>query len=881
MIGRTISHYKILEMLGEGGMGEVYRALQEKPIRREVALKIVKLGMDTKEVLARFESERQALAMMDHPNIARVFDAGSTDQGRPYFVMEYVPGTTITDYCDRHRLSMRERLKLFIPVCLGVHHAHQKGIIHRDIKPSNVIVTIKDGAPVPKIIDFGLAKALHLSLTEATLVTEHGRLIGTPAYMSPEQAEMTGLGVDTTTDVYSLGVLLYELLAGSLPYDPRRIREVGWEGLRFLIRDTDPPKASTRIHSLDEETISTIAERRRTEPRLLAAQIRGELDWITLRAMEKDRTRRYQSASELAADVGRFLRNEPVVARQPSTVYTIRKLLARHKAASVVAGAALLLVIGFGIWMSVLYHRAERNLARALEAESAAATEAEAAKQVSNFLVDLFAISDPRVARGREITAREILDKGAGKAERELSGQPLVLARLVETIGIVYMNLGLYDESESLHQKTLGIREERLGPDHPDVAASLNHLANTLHMRGEYDGALVLHERALAVRESALAPDDPDLAVSLHNLADLLEDRGDYERARALFERALEIKEKSLGPDHPATAAALHDLALLLSETGDLERARALLERALAIQERAYGSVHSDIAQTLENLGGLHGTLGEYETARALKERALAIREEVYGPEHPLVANSLSNMATLQWETGDYESARRLYERALAIEEEALGPNHPDLASTANNLGILLWSIGDHEGARRLFERALLIWESALGPDHPNVATALGNIGGLLNETGEHEAACAYHERALAITEKALGPDHPDVAHPLNNLAEAYRLSGNFEEARPRYERALAIWETALGPEHPVLAYSLTGLADLYRDTGDFETAERLYERALAIREAKQGADHPELAPILEGYAELLRTTGRRSEAGALETRAEKIRGKS
>ena len=312
-----IGPYKILELLGEGGMGAVYLVEQEKPIRRKLALKVIKLGMDTAAVIARFESERQALAMMNHPNIAHVHDAGTTDRGAPYFVMEYVPGLPIADYCDKHRLNTRERLELFVTVCGAIQHAHQRGIIHRDIKPSNVLVTLQDGKPVPKIIDFGVAKATSQRLTEKTVFTQRGYLIGTPEYMSPEQAEFTGLDVDTTTDIYSLGVLLYELLVGALPFDSQQLRRAGFDEIRRIIREVDPPKPTTRLSSLGQRA-KEIAHRRHTDVASLAKELGGDLDWITLKAMEKDRTRRYASSSEMAADIERHLRNEPVVACPPT-----------------------------------------------------------------------------------------------------------------------------------------------------------------------------------------------------------------------------------------------------------------------------------------------------------------------------------------------------------------------------------------------------------------------------------------------------------------------------------------------------------------------------------------------------------------------------------
>jgi len=408
-----VKNYRILQKIGEGGMGEVYEAEQEQPVRRRVALKVIKMGMDTKDVVARFESERQALALMDHPGIARVFEAGATERGQPFFVMEFIRGVPITDYCDRNKLRTRDRLELFIQVCVAVQHAHQKGIIHRDLKPTNVLVAVQDEKPMPKIIDFGLAKATAQPLTERTVFTELGQLVGTPEYMSPEQVELTGLDLDTRTDVYSLGVLLYELLVGALPFDSKELRKAGFDGLRRKIREDEPLRPSTRLTSLERESSSNVAKQRKTDPITLSRQLRGDLDWIVMKAIEKDRTRRYASASELAADIHRHLDNQPVLAGPPSSAYRLRKFVARHKvgvaAASLVVFAMLLGITG-----------TTTGLIRAIKAERVAREEAEAARQVSEFLEGLFAVSDPGAARGNTITAREILDDGADKISREL-----------------------------------------------------------------------------------------------------------------------------------------------------------------------------------------------------------------------------------------------------------------------------------------------------------------------------------------------------------------------------------------------------------------------------------------------------------------------------
>ncbi|HXE54235.1 MAG TPA: serine/threonine-protein kinase, partial [Tepidisphaeraceae bacterium] len=408
-----IGPYRIIEVIGEGGMGVVYKAEQREPVRRLVALKVIKLGMDTREVVARFEVERQALALMSHPNVAKVFEAGVTEQGRPYFAMEYVPGISITDYCDQNKLTTRERLELFIPVCQAVQHAHQKGIIHRDLKPGNILVSMFDGKPVPKVIDFGIAKAANQALTQKTLYTQTGALIGTPEYMSPEQAQTSGLDVDTRTDIYSLGVMLYELLTGQLPFDPAALRKSGVDGMARMIRETEPPKPSTRISLLghDPATVTStpeqdVARRRRSDFRSLARELRGDLDWITLKAMEKDRTRRYETANGLAVDVRRYLDNEPISAHPPSTLYRLSKTVKKHKV-GVSAAAAIVLALLLGIMGTSIEmvrargatREAQADKLRAQQAEQTAIEQRQAAEQQRVLAMRNEARADSTIAR--------------------------------------------------------------------------------------------------------------------------------------------------------------------------------------------------------------------------------------------------------------------------------------------------------------------------------------------------------------------------------------------------------------------------------------------------------------------------------------------------
>jgi len=777
-----IGSYRILEVLGEGGMGVVYEAEQAEPVRRRVALKIIKPGMDTRQVVARFEAERQALAVMSHPNIAAVHDGGATESGRPYFVMELVRGVPITEYCDMHKLSLRERLELFMPVCQAVQHAHQKGVIHRDLKPSNILVTLQDGKPVPKVIDFGIAKAIGGKLTEQTLHTVRGQMIGTPAYMSPEQAEMSGLDVDTRTDIYSLGVILYELLAGTLPFDPKDLQ--GYTAI-VTLRDTEPPRPSTRFRSLGDRR-RPIAECRHTDPTALVRRLRGDLDWIVMKAMEKDRTRRYETANGLALELTRYLRHEPVRARAPSTAYRVGKFVRRHKV-GVLTGATVTLALAAA---AVL---ATAGMVRATRAERVARSEAEAARQVSDFLVGLFEVSDPSEALGDTITAREILDRGASEITTELAGQPLTQARLMGTIGEVYASLGLYRQAVPMLRQALALREAEYGTEHEAVAEVKDELARVFHQQGEFEEAERQFDDALAIREKVHGPDHPAVARTLHGLANLYGQQARFEEADSLFRQALSIQEAALGPVHPVLAITLNDLASLYRRQRRYEEAEPLYRRALEIREEALSPEHPDVASSLNNLAVLLRRMGRPGEAEPLYRRALSVREKTLGPDHPRVAVSLNSLAILYSQQERYAEAESLYWRSLNIKERALGSEHPDVANTLNNIAILYSLQGRVADAEPLFKRALAIREQAYGPEHPRVAATLNNLGLNTREQGRYAESERYFRSALRIREAVHGPDHPAVAETLENYAKLLELSGRSREAEDLSARAAAI----------------------------------------------------------------------------------------
>jgi tetratricopeptide (TPR) repeat protein/tRNA A-37 threonylcarbamoyl transferase component Bud32 len=649
--GSRIGRYKLLQKIGEGGCGIVYMAEQEEPVQRRVALKVIKLGMDTKQVIARFEAERQALAMMEHPNIAKVLDAGSTENGRPYFVMELVRGIKITDYCDQNNLSTEQRLDLFMQVCRAIQHAHQKGIIHRDIKPSNILVTLHDGVPVPKVIDFGIAKATQGKLTDQTLFTAFEQFIGTPAYMSPEQAEMSGLDIDTRTDIYSLGVLLYELLTGRTPFDPKELLAAGLDALRQTIREKEPVRPSTRLSTMLAADLSGVARHRQSEPGKLASLIRGDLDWIVMKALEKDRTRRYETANSLAMDLERYLKTEPVVACPPSQWYRFQKLVRRNKLAfGAVTAVMVALVCGLGLaTYGLVQARVQRNQARASEKraqgqkqaaeeargqalKSAGLARSEAAKswQVAQLLKDMLKSVGPSVAMGRDTTLlKEILDQTAERLGTDLKGQPEVEAELRTTIGMVYEEMDDYVSAEEMLRAALKIRREL-----PEAEFTAS--------RRLAPASAIAHHHSLGWGDEA-----PTLAASLFNLGRVRLELQDLAGAKALLEGAVQIDRKRQPPNDTGAAACLHWLAICAMNEGYPARAEPLLQEALSIRKQLSGGEDADVAETLMACGQLYYWKGELAQAEASKREAITMQRRVLGDNDAEVLVSLFELVPI------------------------------------------------------------------------------------------------------------------------------------------------------------------------------------------------------------------------------------------
>ncbi len=849
--------YKLLEQIGEGGMGSVWVAEQFAPVKRKVAIKLIKAGMDSKRVLARFDAERQALALMDHANIAKVMDGGMTDDHRPYFVMDYFKGIPITDYCDQVRLGLPERLELFIQVCRAVQHAHQKGIIHRDLKPSNILVAPFDDKPIPKVIDFGLAKAMHYSLTEDTLHTAHDMVLGTPLYMSPEQAQLNNLDVDTRSDIYSLGVLLYELLTGTTPFGKEHFKKAAWDEVYRIIREDDPPRPSVRLSSTN--TLAALAASRSTAPEKLTRSVAGELDWIVMKALEKDRAARYETANGLANDLQCFLTGEPVSAAPPSARYRFKKFLRRHRVALAVSTVmALLLLGGIGVtaWQANRAIRAEAaalKQQRKAEDNERAAVDAAAREKRSRERAELsqaetqavldfvekrvFAAARPEGqdgGLGSDVKLRDAVLAALPSMESVFLDQPLVEARLRATIGTSLRYLGESSIAEQVYQRAVLLRERELGPDHPETLAAKHGLAICYMDLGSEDLAISLFQDTLERRRRTLGARHHDTLQTMGNLATMYQRMGRYSEALDVLEETVRLMASTLGSEHPDTLRGMTNLAFIYNNQGRFAEARELAEEALDLKRHRLGTGHPDTIACLFVLARSLGELGQIEAGFRLAEEGLTAAREKFGEIHPGTLVAVFQFADFMLVHGDYDEVIQRCREALAMHEAKLGPEHRDVVNCRASLASMLQEMGRFGDAGELWDQVLQARRTRLGLDHPATLEAMSQWANSLAAEGRSDDALQLREQTLKLQEVRFGPEHRLTLRTRCNLANSYDEAGDFKQAMKLREEVLDVQQAQLGPDDPDTLLSMFNLASSYRRIGQADEARELYQQIIS-----------------------------------------------
>jgi eukaryotic-like serine/threonine-protein kinase len=862
--GDRIGRYKLLEKIGEGGFGVVWLAEQEEPMRRRVALKVIKLGMDTREVVTRFEVERQALALMDHPNIAKVFDGGATPTGRPFFVMELVHGIPLTTYCDKHLLDAEARLRLFADVCHAVQHAHQKGIIHRDLKPSNILVTFHDGKPVPKVIDFGIAKATGPRLTDKTLFTHFHAFIGTPAYTSPEQVELSGLDVDTRSDIYSLGVLLYELLTGRPPFDPTSLLQAGLEAMRRTIREVEPPRPSARLATLSDFDRSTAARQRGTDPARLSLLLRGDLDWIVMRCLEKDRRRRYETASSLADDIRRHLTHEPVSARPPGAFYLLGKLARRHRAAvSAVATVAAVLALATVVSavLAVRATRAERAAAAArLEAENQRANadeqrlraekEATLSHEVATFVEQMFLSVAPYIARGRDTRLlRDILDDTAERLgqTRAMTDQPEVELKLRRMLGAAYGELGEFPRSAEMYERALELLRQLRGPEHPDTLAGLGMLGAALQAAGRLPEAETTLREALAL--SRKLHDEDRTLLGLSNLTKLMIKLGRKDEAAALLAQSIDQLRTMHGDKSAESASVLLRIASPLLSEGLLDEAQTAFEQALAFLDDHERAETAEAARGLESLAEIARRRGHTDAAEARTDEAIAVWRAIVRLQRGFVPDACASAGRLLEQRQRDAEAEAAYREGIAY---VLGPRTDRLGAfePITALAKLLARQGRLDEAIAEYRRVIAFMEQRDGRGASSVRNLLSSFVAFLDQHGRvAEAGDLLRARDSVRGENPAG-DEGDVSDKLTR-AFVLKRTGDSAGAESLLRRTVEeLRQTGSGDSRD-LTRTLFQLASLLREDRRFAEAETLERERLAVSRKREGPDGPSVPDAL------------------------------
>lgn len=836
--GKVIGAYRIVKQVGTGGMGVVYLAERaDGQFQQKVALKVIKRGMDSEEILRRFQSERQILAQFEHPNVVRLLDGGMTDDGLPYFTMEHVEGEPIDSYCDRLSLSIDERLHLFRTICSAVQYAHRNLVVHRDLKPSNILVT-GDGSV--KLLDFGIAKMLDVAggSADVTGLTRMGVKVMTPEYASPEQVR--GEPVTTASDVYSLGVILYQLLSGHHPY---RFPSRSPADVEKVVRNTEPRKPSTVAQQTEVVegspiTPELVSKSRSTMPEKLRKRLEGDLDTICIKALQKMPEQRYGSVDQLLGDIVAHSAGQAISARPATLPYRVRKFVQRHRTA-VTATAGVFLMVAVLVVFYTLRLAEERDRAR---------LEAMKAEQVSEFLTSLFKVSDPSESRGQTITARELLERGAARIERELSGQQEVQATMMNVVGKVYQSLGLYENATGYLERSLDIRRRIFDRTHPDVAASLNDLGSLLHARGFYPQADSLFRQALAIRRSVSDEPTPELAESMNDLGMVLRDMGAYDEAGPLLREALAVRQRALGLEHLKTAESLNNLALMYQDRGAYDTADTLMRAALQLKRKLLGEDHPEVSLSLGSLAFILQDKGEYDEAETLFRETLTLDRRIHGEVHPSISTDLYQLASLVQRKGQYDTAETLFRQVLELDRKLLGAEHPYIALDINNIASVRSEKEDLKGAETLYREALALNRKIHGEEHPEVATSFSNLGSVLNRQRRYAEAEPVLTRALQLRRKLLGEKHPHVVTTLSLLASLADGKGDSKQAEMRYREVYDLRVQLLGERHPQTAGAMVNLGSSMMKSGQVAGTETLLTAALSILQEKLPADHWEIA---------------------------------
>jgi eukaryotic-like serine/threonine-protein kinase len=894
--------YKLLQQIGEGGMGTVWMADQTEPVKRRVAVKLIRDERgQSKRILARFEAERQAIALMGHPHIARLLDAGTADSGVPFFVMELVKGVPLTEFCDTHKLGIPERLQLFMKICSAVQHAHQKGIIHRDLKPSNILIESHDGKPVPKIIDFGLAKATSgLQLTENTLFTAFGSVMGTPLYMAPEQATFNAVDVDTRADIYALGIILYELLTGTTPITRATLKKAALDEMLRLIREQEVPTPSSRLSSA--EIAPSVAANRQTEPAKLGRYVKGELDWIVLKSLAKERDRRYETANGFAKDIERFLNHEPVTAGPPSATYRLRKFVRRNRmqvvAATLVLLALIAGVIGTSLGMVQAFHAAEaeriakddaleqkRLAEKAADNERQAKLEAEAkrqeavrnlafAKKGNEILGSIFAGLDPKKIADSGRPLQDVMRENLRTAIKELEGSaigdPLEVAAMQVTLGNSLFGLGEYPLSVEVLEKAQRTYRAKLSPDHLDRLTSMSSLARSYVAVGRADLAVPLFEETLERRKAKLGPDHRSTLISMNNLAFGYQSAGKLDLAIPLYEETLKLLKAKLGPDDPTTLQNMNNLAFSYQAAGKLDLAITLYGEALKLQWAKLGPEHVDTAHTMNNLAMAYSAAGNHTSALPLYVETLKLYKARLGFDHPTTLTIMNNMALCCVAMGRRDLAAPIFEGAFKYRKAKLGPEHPDTLLSMSNLARAYAATGKRDLALPLYVEMLKLQRTTLGPGHRDTLLTMNDLAVAYKLSGKFALALPLFEETLKLQTATLGPNHVDTLTSLNNLAMTYQADGQLDRAVPLLEQSQERMKATFGADHLNTLSAMASLGKAYADLGQGEKAAALFNRVVDAQRRLMPKKGPGFAVVVSNLGMILLECGQQAAAEPL-----------